>query len=115
MIFVTNWLRVWSKPNIDDNLIFTALADPTRRRILELLDRAPRPVELLAAEFAMSRPAVSKHLAALRVAGLVSCTSAGRQNVYALERAALRSVESWLNQFWSGRLDLLRRIAEGDG
>ena len=94
--------------------IFAALADPTRRRILERLRDSAKPVEALAEGFAMSRPAVSKHLAALRAAGLVACKPRGRQNFYELEHTALREVESWLQSFWAGRLALLKRISEGD-
>lgn len=96
------------------DLIFAALSDPTRRRILERLRATPQAVEALTQGFAMSRPAISKHLAALRAAGLVSCAARGRQNVYALEPDALREVEAWLQQFWSERLALLKRISEGD-
>jgi DNA-binding transcriptional ArsR family regulator len=78
--------------------LFDALADPSRREILELLARDPRPVQDLARCFPFSRPAVSKHLRILRRAGLVRETRRGRQRVYALERAALAPAADWLAQ-----------------
>lgn len=84
--------------------LFDALADPSRREILELLARDPRPVQELARCFPFSRPAVSKHLRILRQAGLVREHRRGRQRVYALERAALAPVADWV-----GRLSLHRR------
>ena len=93
--------------------LFGALADPTRRALLVSLQRGAAPVHTLAASFDMSRPAVSKHLAVLRRAGLVSETRAGRENLYALKRAALDEARRWLTAFWRGRLVGLKQLAEG--
>ena len=93
---------------------FGALADPTRRSILASLQQGARPVHELAGHFAISRPAVSKHLAVLRNAGLVREQRRGRENLYALERAALDQAREWLAMFARGRLSALKQLAEGD-
>jgi DNA-binding transcriptional ArsR family regulator len=83
--------------------VYAAIADPTRRRILDLLATAARSVTDLAAPFRMSRPAVSQHLRVLREAGLVSEHRSGRQRIYQLEPAGLREVDLWLRsyeRFW---------------
>jgi DNA-binding transcriptional ArsR family regulator len=94
--------------------VFGALADPTRRAILATLKRAEAPVHTLAEKFAISRPAVSKHLAVLRGAGLVREARRGRENFYALERAALEEARLWLSAFWRERLGALKQLAEGE-
>lgn len=93
---------------------FAAIADPTRRQILSLLDSAPSDVEALAAHFPVSRPAVSKHLSVLLRAGLVTRRPSGRNNLYALEPEPLGEVRAWLDMFWKGRLARLKRVAEED-
>jgi DNA-binding transcriptional ArsR family regulator len=90
--------------------VYAAIADPTRRRILDLLATAERSVTDLATPFRMSRPAVSQHLRVLREAGLVSEHRAGRQRIYQLEPAGLREVDLWLRsyqRFWQTRLAAL--------
>lgn len=94
--------------------LFGALADPTRRAILVSLQRNEAPVHELAADFAISRPAVSKHLAVLRGAGLVREAKRGRENVYALQRDALEEARTWLSAFWRGRLGALKHLAESE-
>jgi DNA-binding transcriptional ArsR family regulator len=94
--------------------LFGALADPTRRALLDSLREAEAPVHVLAAGFAMSRPAVSKHLAVLRHAGLVRERRVGRENFYALERSALEDARAWLSVFWRGKLGALKRLAEDE-
>jgi|CXWL01.1.fsa_nt_gi DNA-binding transcriptional ArsR family regulator len=94
--------------------LFGALADPTRRTILVSLQREPLPVHELAQRFAISRPAVSKHLAVLRQAGLVTEEKCGRENIYSLERRPLKSAQVWLSDFWRGRLSALKRLAENE-
>ena len=93
---------------------FTAIADPTRRQLLRLLDGEPRDVEALALHFPVSRPAISKHLALLLKAGLVTRRASGRNNFYALDPEPLEAVRAWLDMFWKGRLARLKRVAEGD-
>ena len=96
------------------DLVFGALADPTRRAILATLQKNDAPVHDLAARFDMSRPGVSKHLAVLRQAGLVSEERRGRENIYAIEREALADARTWLTTFWKGRLTALKHLAEHD-
>lgn len=96
---------------IDDS-VFKAIADPTRREILVSLAAKPLPVQAVAARFAISRPAVSKHLRVLSEAGLVRATRAGKENVYQLCEEPLEQVADWLSRFWSGRLQTLKALAE---
>ena len=87
-----------------------ALADPTRRRIVELLADRDRSAGELAAHFSTSRPAVSRHLRVLREHGLVRAREEGRRRVYALEPAPLAELDEWLaryRSFWTNRLDAL--------
>lgn len=96
-----------------------ALADPTRRRILDLLSRGELPAGDLARHFpGISRPAVSQHLAVLREAGLVSERQQGRYRIYRLEPEPLRQVwEEWLSKyqrFWEERLGALKRLVESE-
>jgi DNA-binding transcriptional ArsR family regulator len=87
-----------------------ALADPTRRTIVELLADGERSAGELAAEFETSRPAVSRHLRVLRQHGLVSAREHGRRRLYALEPAPLAELDEWLSHyrsFWTNRLDAL--------
>jgi DNA-binding transcriptional ArsR family regulator len=89
---------------------FEALADPTRRTIVELLAQGERSAGELAAEFETSRPAVSRHLRVLREHGLVSAREHGRRRLYALEPAPLAELDEWLSHyrsFWTNRLDAL--------
>jgi DNA-binding transcriptional ArsR family regulator len=86
------------------------LADPTRRRIVELLADRDHDAGELAAEFPVSRPAVSRHLRVLREAGLVSARSEAQRRVYSLEPGPLAEVDAWLaryRDFWTNRLDAL--------
>jgi DNA-binding transcriptional ArsR family regulator len=92
--------------------LFGALADPTRRAILASLRREAMPVHELAQHFAISRPAVSKHLAVLRHAGLVTEEKSGRENIYSLERQRMKDAQAWLADFWWERLSALKKLAE---
>ena len=99
------------------NRTFAALADPTRRRILAQLAQGDRCVTRLARRHAMSLPAVSKHLAALKQAGLVRDRHEGRQTHYSAQLRALAPLLDWtrsLAGFWESRFDdledLLRRM-----
>jgi DNA-binding transcriptional ArsR family regulator len=90
--------------------VFEALADPTRRRILELLAAGERSAGEIAGEFAISRPGVSRHLRVLRESGLVRARGDGQRRLYAVDPEPLAEVELWLaryRQFWSQRLDAL--------
>lgn len=86
------------------------LADPTRRRIIELLTERERSAGELAAQFEIARPGVSRHLRQLREGGLVSVTRDGQRQIYRLEPEALMELDRWLapiRAFWTGRLDAL--------
>lgn len=91
--------------------VFTAVADPTRRRLMELLADGDRPAgELVDAVATLSQPAVSRHLRVLREAGLVSSTAIGQQRRYRLERAGFQELQAWLDRyrrFWGSALDSL--------
>jgi DNA-binding transcriptional ArsR family regulator len=94
---------------------FHAVADPTRRAILDQLRGGSAPVAEIAASFRMSRPAVSKHLRVLREARLVSEKRAGRQRVYELTPGPLLECAHWLEQyrqFWQVNLLNLKRHVE---
>ncbi len=96
---------------------FGAIADPTRRQILDLLRaRGPQRAGDIADRFpAMSRPAVSKHLRVLRTARLCRARSAGRERVYELDSRALGDLDSWLERYrvlWRGKLDTLKTYVE---
>ncbi len=100
------------------NLLFKTLADPTRRAIFERLCRdGEQSVGALTVQAGVSQPAVSKHLAVLKQAGLVRDRREGRQTHYSPQLAALSPLIDWTSQmadFWQGRFDdledLLRRM-----
>jgi len=87
-----------------------ALADPTRRRIVELLAEGERSAGDIAAEFHTARPGVSRHLRVLRERGLVRTRSEGQRRLYSLDPAPLAELDDWLARyrgFWANRLDAL--------
>jgi DNA-binding transcriptional ArsR family regulator len=92
--------------------VATAVADPIRRRVLELVRDRELPAGELAAQFAVSRPAVSRHLRVLREAGLVHERREGRLRLYRADPAPLGELRSWLESYWDERLDALRALAE---
>src|SRR5690349_9966894 len=95
--------------------VFHAVADATRRAILDHLRGGERPVNEIAREFPMSRPAISKHLNVLHAANLLTLRREGRLNLYKLNPAPLRAMDRWLNdyrQFWSVNLTNLKRHVE---
>ena len=92
---------------------FTALADPTRRRIIESLALGESSFGDLADKFDMSRPAVSQHLKVLREAGIVTARADAQRRIYSLTDDSFDEVEEWLGQvreFWSQRLDRLEQL-----
>jgi DNA-binding transcriptional ArsR family regulator len=98
--------------------VFHAIADPTRRAILDRLRAGPAPVNALASDFKQSRPAVSKHLRVLRLASLVVEERVGRERMYQLRPHGLQTVAGWLEgyrSFWQVNLDSLKRHVEGKG
>lgn len=96
--------------------IFHALSDPTRRAILARLTTGEHANGVLAGELPVSRPTVSKHLAVLRSAGLVSRRKEGRNWFYRLEPEPLAGAHRWLadyEHFWRASLESLKRHLEG--
>jgi DNA-binding transcriptional ArsR family regulator len=90
----------------------TALADPTRRGVFERLRAGPASVGDLAAELPVSRPAVSQHLKALKLAGLVTDRPAGARRVYCIDPDGLGELRRWLDQFWDDALDAFKNEVE---
>ena len=78
--------------------LYSALADPTRLKVLDLLHEKSRPVHELAAAFAISRPAISRHLRVLKEAGLVKEVKQGRENVYSFQREPLKAGAVWIEK-----------------
>lgn len=94
---------------------FSALADPTRRAVLDLLaERGPQKAGDIARMFpSISRPAVCKHLRVLKAAGLVHENRRGREHWYSLNAQPLEEVQNWVTRyrsFWSGKLDSLAAL-----
>lgn len=96
--------------------VYGAIASPVRRALIDRLATGPLPVHDLAADFAMTRPAVSQHLRVLRQAGLVGEARAGRERRYHLDGAPLQQVHSWVGHyetFWRDHLAALRDVLDG--
>lgn len=92
---------------------FTALADPTRRRIIESLALQETSFGALAERFEMSRPAVSQHLKVLRDAGIVVSRAEGQRRIYRLTDSGLDELDDWIKKvhsFWSQSLDRLEEV-----
>jgi DNA-binding transcriptional ArsR family regulator len=91
-------------------MTFAVLAEPSRRRILDLLRERERSVGELVEDLRLSQPAVSKHLRVLREAGLVGVRVDAQRRLYQLRAEPLVEVDAWLQpyrRFWSARLDAL--------
>lgn len=106
-----------SSPNKSNSLtaVYAALADPTRRKLLELLLTQEQSITALAKHFPVSRVAVSKHLSVLEEAGLVQERKVGREHRYQLNPGPLRGAYDWLaryEQFWDEKLANLKAYVE---
>ncbi len=104
---------------MDNNLdsFFGAMADPTRRAVIERLTRGPAPVSELHAPHDIALPSFLKHLKVLEAAGLVRSEKIGRVRTVHIEAAPLATAEAWLNRQrrgWSRRLDRLEQLAAAD-
>nr|WP_235682821.1 metalloregulator ArsR/SmtB family transcription factor [Mycolicibacterium alvei] len=100
----------------DAGHVFHALADPTRRAIVERLVRGPAPVKALAEPLAMSLPAVMQHLKVLEEAGVIVTEKVGRVRSCRIEPKALRDAERWLSgqrTVWERQLDQLDDYLKG--
>ncbi|WP_158890195.1 ArsR/SmtB family transcription factor [Amycolatopsis anabasis] len=95
--------------------VFGALANPTRRDVLDLLLHGPRTVSDIAARFDMARPSVSEHLKVLRDSGLVTETRQGRHRYYAVDPGPLHELREWLTpyeRFWRDRLAAIGEVLD---
>lgn len=95
------------------NLVFAALADPTRRAMLAALTKAAAPVADLARPFDMSAPAISRHLKVLERAGLIQREVRAQQRIISLNPQVLKQASDWVDQyraFWDGSLDRLAKL-----
>lgn len=102
---------------MDNNFdtVFAAMADPTRRAVLEALTKGPAPVSDLHAPHDIALPTFMKHLKKLEAAGLIRSEKSGRVRTVTLDTAPLRAAEGWLAQqrtHWEHRLDRLQQLAE---
>lgn len=95
--------------NIDP---LATLADPSRRRIFELLKSGPLHVGRIAEQLPISRPAVSQHLKVLKEAGLVQETREGNRHAYSIDPKGLAAMQRWLDQFWADALSAFKAEAE---
>ena len=95
-----------------DSTAFSALADPTRRRVFERLAPGPLPVGEIARGLPVSRPAVSQHLKVLKDAGLVTDRAEGTRRVYAIDPQGLGAMRAWLDQFWGEVLEAFKAGVE---
>jgi DNA-binding transcriptional ArsR family regulator len=102
---------------VQQQVVFRAIADPTRREILALLRGGRHTVGELAANFRTSRPAISKHLRLLRSAGLIVVHQHGAARICELNARPLRAINDWLREYealWSASLRDLKRYVEKD-
>ena len=106
-----NWFM--SRTSEGGGDVFRAVADPTRRRILDLLSEGERPVNSLAQPFGMTRPAISQHLRVLREAGLVSERRMGRKRCYRLRAERLREIDQWVQNHPRGAARPRRGVQRG--
>lgn len=91
--------------------VLSALADPTRRAVLERMREGPRSVGALAEGLPVSRPAVSQHLGVLRRAGLVSEARDGTRRIYAIDEKGLSELRDYVDRLWTDGLEAYRRAA----
>ena len=92
--------------------VFEALADPTRRAIVEAVRRKPRAVNDIASGFAVSRPAISQHLRVLEEARLLRSKRSGRQKFYSVDLYGLSLLRNYLEGFWDDVLGAFQAAAE---
>ena len=98
--------------------VFTAIADPTRRRIVEMVAAGERTAGELASEFKISRPSVSRHLRVLRDAGVLTWRGEAQRRVYRLDTAPLTQAGDWIERtrdLWASRLDAFEHHLDHQG
>ncbi|HZY98266.1 MAG TPA: metalloregulator ArsR/SmtB family transcription factor [Candidatus Baltobacteraceae bacterium] len=96
---------------------FAALADPTRRRIVDLLAKGERSAGDVGRHFTLTQPAVSQHLRTLRDAGLVRVRNDAQRRMYSLDAKGLAEIDKWLSRyrtFWTKHLDALERALQDE-
>ncbi|MCR9271221.1 MAG: ArsR/SmtB family transcription factor [Henriciella sp.] len=102
---------------MSEQLIFKAIADPTRRSIMAMLADRECSLGEIASNYEMTRPAVTKHLKVLEQGGLIRVRARGRERLHRLQPEALKTVSDWLgffSQFWDEKLDNLKREVEAE-
>jgi DNA-binding transcriptional ArsR family regulator len=100
----------------NDDVVFMALSDPTRRRVFERLRSGGLSVGEIARGLPVSRPAVSQHLRVLKTAGLVTDQAAGTRRVYHIDPKGLAAIRAWLDQFWDVAMQAYaREVARSEG
>ncbi|KOR80693.1 ArsR family transcriptional regulator [Bacillus sp. FJAT-21352] len=98
--------------------VFQAIADPTRRKVLQLLAEGDLPISEITSHFSMSRTAIAKHLHILSEAELVSGRKVGREKRFRLQPEPLVELKQWLSfydQFWDNKLSILKHVIENSG
>ncbi|MGE7907296.1 ArsR/SmtB family transcription factor [Peribacillus sp. NPDC094092] len=98
--------------------VFQAIADPTRRKVLQLLAEGDLPISKITSHFSMSRTAIAKHLHILSEAELVSGRKVGREKRFRLQPEPLAELKQWLSfydQFWDNKLSILKHVIENSG
>jgi DNA-binding transcriptional ArsR family regulator len=98
--------------------VFQAIADPTRRKVLQLLAEGDLPISKITSHFSMSRTAIAKHLHILSEAELVSGQKVGREKRFRLQPEPLAELKQWLSfydQFWDNKLSILKHVIENSG
>jgi len=97
-------------PNLD---VFQVIADPSRRQILQLLTKDSYNINSISENFEMSRPAVSKHIKVLQIAGFISIQEIGRERYCTLSKEGFTEIRNWMNhfdKFWNSKLKNLETI-----
>jgi DNA-binding transcriptional ArsR family regulator len=92
-----------------DYAAITALADPTRRKVFELVAERPRSVVELTRTLPVSQPAISQHLKVLKEAQLVRAEPRGASNIYHLDPQGLGAMRAWLDRMWTDALEAFRK------
>lgn len=106
---MNNDLSQNARPEI--GTVLSAITDPTRRQVLESLRAGPLSVSAIAANHAVSRPAISQHLKVLSAAGLVRAHRMGRNNFYAIDPAGLQVLRTYVDSFWTDVLAAFQAAA----
>jgi DNA-binding transcriptional ArsR family regulator len=109
--FETDWLQIQS--NIMRRDVFQAIADPTRRAIINMIAHQPLSLNAVAEKFDVSRPAISKHIKILTQCGLVTVKQQGRERYCEARLQKLNEVSEWIEQyrvFWTNKLDALENF-----